>query len=269
MPRSGQESLRAIGERVVLRGCELPQRRIADKHGIPIHVELRPGEGILKIILSFPLRHPDAFQVRCVAELDLKLRAVEVLIKLVRHSRLLHLHPGIGQYVLHLRLNHFRCLRRNVIRPHALESANGLIGSDQPFSLTDRLQRFRIQLDPIDGFHVGAAVIQIDTPVVILKERRIPERKAARHLFKGLCLRILRAVEAAVLAGPGSGQDQVIADRMYVRRIVVNRNLRAEGVKGPLCQIRTRVEAARHGREQPVFVPKQNQGGSAASRKTG
>ena len=70
MSRAGNKPARLVRKWIVFCHNKIPKRAVAYVHGITVHIKLRAGCGVLKIVLALVFCHPCAFVVRVPGKID-------------------------------------------------------------------------------------------------------------------------------------------------------------------------------------------------------
>ena len=257
MSRPGYKTSRLIGKRIVFRRGKRPQRRIRHIYAIRIYVIFRSGNRILQIIFSLILCHPGAFQIRAVSKPSAQLFHHFLRIPIVfRILPLVHMFPD---HCLNRCLNFLFRPGRHMILSNPLITQFLFPGLYQSELIPNGTHGVRLQLHAIDWLRVGAAPVQINPSVIILKQIRIPKRNFSPDFLKWLCQGIFRPVERTVSCG-GSADIQVLPDHSHIRRIIIYGYITQEIMPFPADKILAGIKTGRHGGKQIIAPFKKNHG---------
>ena len=263
MSRARHKSARLIGERIVRRRPERSERGIPLIHAVRVDIIFRPRAGILQIIPAPVLCHPGALNIRRIRHGHLRHLP---LLRWQRPDRLLHhLHRHLGRIQPRLLRDHGlhdfedRAASRleMMIFSDPLISQTVMAVADENLRLADPVHRRRIELYAPDRRHIAASPVEIEFPVIIQKQVRVPEIKRPRDPLKLPGLRVLRAVEIADCPAPARAEIHPVPDRAHIRRIIIRRHILQRHLP-PVHHVLADQKAAGHARENVILSLEQD-----------
>ncbi len=126
---------------------------------------------------------------------------------------------------------------------------------DQVDVLADRLERGAVEPDGTEGMSVRAAVVEVDLPVVVLKQVGVPVREAVADVLPRIPLGIDGPVDGAASAAARGREVQRAVDDADIRCVVFGRQ-HGRRHEGPLAHVARVPVAAGLGGEQEELAVK-------------
>lgn len=198
---------------------ERSERRIGFVDAVAVNIIFGSGAGILKVISAVVLVHPGTLDERHAGEDALKtgdflLRDCGTVL------------AGLGQKFIQSLLDFFlRAGRCTVILSVSFIAKAEGIAVDQFVGFANPLHRSGIKLYSVDRSCVVAAIVEVESSVIVNEQSGIPEIKGSRNFLIRPVQNIPGAVEIADDASSGGTEVNIVTDNRNIRSVVIKRKL--------------------------------------------
>lgn len=214
-----KEAARLIGVRIVGSRVERSERRIGFVDAVAVNIIFGSGAGILKVISAVVLVHPGTLDERHAGEEtleagDFPFRDCGTVL------------AGLRQKFIQSLLDFFlRAGRCTVILSVSFIAKVKGIAVDQLMCFTDSLHRSGIKLYPVDRSCIVAAIVEVESSVIVNEQSGVPEIKGSRDLLIRPVQNIPGAVEIADDASSGGTEVNIVTDNRNIRSVIIKRKL--------------------------------------------
>lgn len=132
------------------------------------------------------------------------------------------------------------------------------IAVDQLMCFTDSLHRSGIKLYPVDRSCIVAAIVEVESSVIVNEQSGVPEIKGSRDLLIRPVQNIPGAVEIADDASSGGTEVNIVTDNRNIRSVIIKRKLLGKRVRVPVNKVIGDPDGKRHGSKNIIFSLKKN-----------
>lgn len=198
---------------------ERSKRRIGLVDAVAVNIIFGSGAGILKVISAVVLVHPGTLDERHAGEEALKagdfpFRDCGTVL------------AGLCQKFIQSLLDFFlRAGRCTVILSVSFIAKVEGIAVDQFVCFANPLHRSGIKLYSVDRSCAVAAIVEVESSVIVNEQSGVPEIKGSRDLLIRPVQNIPGAVEIADDASSGGTEVNIVTDNGNIRSVVIKRKL--------------------------------------------